>query len=255
MAEQQELARAHRRRLADLRASVARDTVSAWTATMDPANPGRTFPEARRLIAEIIRQSHPTAVSLASDYYKAARRSAGYTDGLVVLPADPPPAGQVDASLNATGIAALVRALRAGQQPEQARRTSAVTVSGAAGRLAASGSRQTIQNTMLNDGRAVGWARVTDGDPCAFCAMLASRGPVYKSAEMAGDPRANADRFHDHCGCTVAPVYQDSDEPWQRETDVLSDLWARITSGLSGGDAVAAWREFWQQSGDTTSEE
>ena len=40
--------------------------------------------------------------------------------------------------------------------------------------------------------------------PCGFCAMLASRGPVYKSSESAG---IRADRYHDHCFCTCTPVF------------------------------------------------
>nr|DAI20908.1 MAG TPA: minor capsid protein [Caudoviricetes sp.] len=40
--------------------------------------------------------------------------------------------------------------------------------------------------------------------PCGFCAMLASRGPVYKSSESAG---IRADRYHDHCFCTCVAVF------------------------------------------------
>ncbi len=80
------------------------------------------------------------------------------------------------------------------------------------------------------------WRRVTDGNPCGFCAMLASRGPVYTSEESASriggrgkaiDPTAPrkrggqakgvrargkgklGDKFHTRCGCTVEPFEGD----------------------------------------------
>lgn len=45
------------------------------------------------------------------------------------------------------------------------------------------------------------WRRVSDGNPCAFCAMLVAAGPVYGSKESAGG------RFHKHCGCGIAEVH------------------------------------------------
>ena len=60
------------------------------------------------------------------------------------------------------------------------------------------------------------WARVLTGsDNCAFCVMLASRGPVYSSAAAAGQMSAAAkwadatgwvNSYHDHCDCQVVMV-------------------------------------------------
>lgn len=55
--------------------------------------------------------------------------------------------------------------------------------------------------------RPFAFARVTHPNkngPCGFCAMLASRGPVYKTSESAG---LRVDRFHDHDFCTIVPVF------------------------------------------------
>lgn len=49
------------------------------------------------------------------------------------------------------------------------------------------------------------WRRVTDGDPCAFCAMLASRGPVYMESTVTASKYAL--RYHKGCGCTAEPWY------------------------------------------------
>ena len=49
-------------------------------------------------------------------------------------------------------------------------------------------------------GRPVGWLRVSDGEPCAFCAMLVGRGPVYKVDTVRF-------RAHGYCGCTAEEFY------------------------------------------------
>ena len=55
------------------------------------------------------------------------------------------------------------------------------------------------------DALAVGWRRVSDGHPCAFCAMLASRGFVYHTAETAG----SMNRYHNDCRCEIVPGFDD----------------------------------------------
>lgn len=54
----------------------------------------------------------------------------------------------------------------------------------------------------LGRGRGGRWRRVTDGKPCAFCAMLAGRGPVYTSQTVDF-------HTHDSCGCVGEIVYGD----------------------------------------------
>ena len=65
------------------------------------------------------------------------------------------------------------------------------------------------------------WRRVTDGDPCAFCAMLATRSD-YTTKERAlttghtrrhkrAGKRPFGSKYHDHCGCTVVEVVG----PWE----------------------------------------
>lgn len=67
--------------------------------------------------------------------------------------------------------------------------------------------------------QAKSWARVLTGaENCPFCVMLASRGPVYSSAETAGrleasallgdaDAKGFANTVHLGCDCVVVPVY------------------------------------------------
>jgi len=77
------------------------------------------------------------------------------------------------------------------------------------------GGRLTVAATTGRDRKAIGWRRVTDGNPCAFCAMLASRGPVYRDAAA-----ADGLKYHAHCGCGAEPVYG-TWEPDEREQGYL----------------------------------
>jgi len=77
--------------------------------------------------------------------------------------------------------------------------------------------------------------QVTDTSPCAFCAMLATRGPAYISPRNAGEGR----RFHAHCGCTVEEVFG-SWEPDEREQRMI-DLYQQSAGG-STKDVLASMR-------------
>jgi hypothetical protein len=92
--------------------------------------------------------------------------------------------------------------------PGAADRAKAATVGEMASRAqyeVMQAGREVVQRT------ATRWRRVTDGSPCGFCAMLASRGPVYRSQE-------SAEGYHAHCGCTAEPFDGDPAE-WEPTPD------------------------------------
>lgn len=108
------------------------------------------------------------------------------------------------------------------------------------------GGRMMIDETTASDRRARGWRRVTDGDPCAFCAMLATRGAVgqgtlYRSRETAttagGDSMfGSGTRYHPYCGCTAEIVYGEW-EPNEREQGYI-DAYREAASQASAEDGV-----------------
>ena len=54
--------------------------------------------------------------------------------------------------------------------------------------------------------RRCGYARVTAGDPCAFCVLLASQGFVYKSERSATRAvNKHGDKYHPDCQCVAVP--------------------------------------------------
>lgn len=133
-----------------------------------------------------------------------------------------------------------VKAKRA-QPVEQAQRAALVESSGAAMRHVIEGSRRATLTVVQNDDMALGWARVTDAGPCYFCAMLASRGPVYGT-------RASASfEAHDACACTAEAVYSREAE-WPSGGRALQRMWNEHIQGrYSGPAAVRAWRRLYEQ--------
>lgn len=87
------------------------------------------------------------------------------------------------------------------------------------------------------------WRRVTDGKPCGFCAMVASRGPVYTSESAAG---ANGNRYHARCGCTAEPYFGDPNdwEPSPEERRFMEAYTSVYRTGMPTdelSDAIEAW--------------
>jgi len=106
-----------------------------------------------------------------------------------------------------------------------------------------------VNDTATELRRPRAWARVLTGaDNCPFCVMLASRGPIYGSAESAGripasfkwvDAQGFVNSYHDNCDCLVVPVFGKN---WSgsEQSSALYKLWRDATKGFSGSDALNA---------------
>lgn len=128
---------------------------------------------------------------------------------------------------------------------EQARKS----VARAASRHAQQPARETVQETADESGQEVGWARVLTGAySCHFCAMLASRGPVYRSDKTAlFRGGASADTYHDGCDCIAVLVRRGV--PWEGEDSYqkLATLWEDTGARASGKKARNSFRRAWDQ--------
>lgn len=106
-------------------------------------------------------------------------------------------------------------------------------------------------------GKVLGWARVLTGaESCAFCAMLASRGPVYSEDTVVttGKPREvrprqvhyrnpgatgghtyvsgsrrEGEKYHDHCDCIAVLVVKGASWNGEQQYHDLKDLWDDAT--------------------------
>lgn len=151
-------------------------------------------------------------------------------------------------SLLVTGPSELMRRAGRGETETNASKAALVTSSGASSRQVLGGGRQTLLTVVQADDVALGWARVTDSDPCAFCALLASRGPVYKSRTTA------AFQPHDGCGCTPEPVF-DRAAAWPGRAWEFRRLYYQYARGHSGKAAVRAFRREWERAQRETVEQ
>jgi len=90
--------------------------------------------------------------------------------------------------------------------------------SGAMQRIISQYGRDTIALNSSRDPSAGAWARVPSGaTTCGFCLSLASRGPVYRSAETAGEGR----HYHDRCDCVPTQIWDGDDLPDGYDPDAL----------------------------------
>lgn len=142
--------------------------------------------------------------AVAREYLLQFRAAEIGAAGAVVLGT---PRGTPEA-LRLAGPVRIKRLIAAGMTATEAYEKAFVKFGGMARRQTMMGGRLTVAATAGRDRKAVGWRRVTDGNPCAFCAMLASRGPVYRDAAA-----ADGLQYHAHCGCTAEPAYSHAWEP------------------------------------------
>lgn len=136
------------------------------------------------------------------------------------------------------------------------------------------GGRRTIQQATKRDKKLKGWARVQGNeDSCAFCLMMISRGPKYKSAAGAGldvdeqtafaiwkkvdeastpDELAAAEeamdklmnKWHENCDCKVVPVFKKTTWPGREAWKEAERIWKTATRGYRGLDALNALRRY-----------
>ena len=97
--------------------------------------------------------------------------------------------------------------------------------------------------------RPFAFARVTHPNkngPCGFCAMLASRGPVYKTSESAG---IRADRYHDRCFCTCVPVFTSKHWEGKEQQAEYERVYNEVVrdQDLHGADAHRAMDKYFRE--------
>ena len=220
----------HRQRQLQLRAALItemRKSFPGWAL-----NDATSYDMLEGAMLYLVREGSQKSAALAASYYKLFR--------LIEAPSAPPlpaielaaapPLEQIRTALRVTAKGSAYRSLGAGMQYTEAMDNAFVSVSGSMSRLALNSGRDTIMQAVRGDRGALGWARVTGGEPCAFCAMLSSRGPVYK-AETADF------RSHDHCSCSAEPVYEGSE--WPGRAREFNQIWDQTKSLSAFREALA----------------
>jgi hypothetical protein len=182
----------------------------------------------------VIRAGRRASAAAASRYYADFRRLEGVPGQVVITLAELPEDSVLEGALRGAALSGISTARRAGRTAEEGARNGFVKMAGSATSLVLGGGRSTLLNAIMGDSHARGWQRVTDGAPCAFCRMIASKGMTSK------DQGAVSFAAHGHCGCSAEPFF-DGSRPLPANERFRQE-WDEATKGLSGGEALNAYR-------------
>lgn len=226
------LTRAHN--LAQLRLGVVgtRQMLSAWPL-LDLHDLDGTFERWLRVVTRLTQAQRQASASLAARYYTTFRAvEAPEAPAFVPVLAAEVDTNALTGALVVNGPATLRRAVGRGVPLADAAGLARAESARASMMHVLDGGRQTVNRSVAADQRAIGWARVASATACAFCSMLASRGPVYK---------ADTVDFltHKGCACGTEPVFRD-DAEWPPNAREYQQMWSE--SGARGPDALNTFR-------------
>ena len=133
-------------------------------------------------------------------------------------------------------------------------RTSRDLVASGAERLVLNGGRQTDAQILQLNRDLLGFVRVHDyreDEPCGFCAMLMSRGPVYGSHRAAegfyNEDAEEWNKYHFNCHCSAVSVYSQREwltNPLLADNRMYQQEWNRVIKDRYSGDAaLSEWRK------------
>lgn len=249
-----QITEAHRLAQASIARRIAATVLDSF-GLIDLADLDATFPSWLRVVAPIIRSGHQESARLGGRYYARLREveaGPGSFDTPIVAELAQ---GRLTASMSAVVRARAKTATAGGRALDETERTTSQSAARAAHRLTLEGGRDTVTRSISADRRAVGYARVTSGSPCAFCALLASAGARYKSgasfaasdagfAAPASRPipmRSSMAKVHDGCSCQLRPIFDEQfDLP---EVSVrYRELWDEVSTGTSSQEALLRFR-------------
>lgn len=106
--------------------------------------------------------------------------------------------------------------------------------------------RQATMGAVEADKAAKGWARVPEPGACSFCAMLSTRGAVYKSGRSfdASNKKFTGDaaefKVHNNCRCNLEPVFN-AYEP-SAQIREWQQAWADLAEELGRPPTLYDWR-------------
>lgn len=252
------LTQAHRASQAKTGAIVAYAVAKFWLKTVKPDNLEETTSAWMRLVRALILQQRKKSISTTRIYYPAFRKLEIPDEPMFKMPEiDDISDEQIFTSLRVTGPVAFQKALKRVNElhdldPDvekallnEAFESAAKTSAASAVKMTLNGGRDMMKEAATSDRRALGWARVTQAQPCYFCAMLASRGFDYGKDAFAksdslfvGEGKA---KVHDGCQCTMEPSFS-TDSELPAFAAEWSAIWADNTGDVFGKEKVRKFR-------------
>lgn len=115
----------------------------------------------------------------------------------------------------------------------------------AVGRLVKQASQDTTLQNALRDGAQFAW--IPNGDTCAFCIALASRG--WQTASRNAIKNGHAEHIHGNCDCAYAVRFNNKTNYAGYDPDKYLDMY-NSSSGTQTQKINAMRREFYQENAD-----
>lgn len=231
--EAHQLTEAHRLAQARLAAQSVQQLLASWHV-LDLKQIDATLERWLLVTVPLVDAQRTKSARLAGNYLKTFRAlELGSTSGFTPTLVEHVAPEAVATSLTVTGPYALRASLGRGKPFDDAVDSAAAGMARAGMRQVLGGGRDTINESVKSDKQALGWARATSGNACAFCAMTASRGAVYKSEDAAGF------EAHDGCHCEPEPIYR-ADAALPPGSERYKQLWQEAKVGTD--DPVNAFR-------------
>lgn len=136
-----------------------------------------------------------------------------------------------EATLLANGPRLTKMLIGRGADPQAAFGVARREVVGRTQKWALAGGRDTVRLSTRQN-----WRRVSDGKPCAFCAMLVSRSLV-----RAGTYRSPPDfKTHPYCGCTAEETFGTTTHPTDLERSWIDAYDGAAEQARDAGEPVVA---------------
>lgn len=231
----------YRRAQRGLSRLLARD-VGRLRRLLNPARLQESFPTWLSAADEVVTQYGDMAASLAAEFFEAERDAAGIAEAFTPGMAGRPPPEQVEASLRWAAHGIWTPDSDVQVEPLDVRLDAAERQAEAvAQKLVLDQGRETIRQAVREDRQAVGYARAAALGACAFCALMASRGAVYATAESAGreaNERFSGDagvaKFHDNCHCAIVPIFRGQRFELSRHAAEWDRLYRERAQGYPG---------------------
>lgn len=224
---------------------LAASLLSAW-ATVDVTDLAGTLPKFKLTVAGLVRKYGQSSAVLAARFYQQERAAAGVPGRHNPALADPAGLEQVQKSVGwaTKGLWAVPKApqdaVAALPAPVSVDVPTLVSnaqtlVKGVTQKMVVDTGRNTLIAAIEADRKARGWAREARPDGCYFCAMLSTRGVVYKTEQTAGfEP-------HNNCHCIPVPLFADHYEP-PAHVRQWEQIYRDSTRGKSNAAARNAFR-------------
>jgi hypothetical protein len=246
-------------------AAVMAHELRAAVRTVDVQHLRQSIPTLSELVAALTTRYGAASATLAVRHYNESRAAAGVTGRFTPHPADPPPRAQVDAMVSwatqplwtpqkpaekppesRVAPSAPSSPTPTAPTPERALQVAEKNLVAGAERLVLNQARETTVENVQRDRKARAWAREVRPGCCAFCALNASRGAVYKTRDSAGADinskftGSGQFKFHNDCHCDVVPVFG------AFEMSATAREAKAVYENRGDGDALNAFRRSWE---------